>query len=213
MNIKAYISPISPWWTEERQLQLLAERVDGWNRALVFRDDLTLTERRAHRPEALIARAQMLRPTQRRNAETIYVASLAVLAWSEDDYLAVLHAATARNAMIVAIDENVVIQPHPKRVLWTGYVDAWKAARTKSRLEGAARRGAAVSAERRLERSKAGIEKIKRFWALPSKDYPMRKLEELSGLSWNTIKAHMPEPRAVAQHRRKQQEQRKAKKQ
>ena len=183
---KAYLSDISPWWTMERQEAVLADVLPGCR---VFRDVLDVRACRAHQPSSLVQRAAMLRTTTRGGSETIHVASLSVLAWGEEDMRAVLAAIQARGSVLVSSEGY---QGDP--------LIAWHAARRQSRLEGAALKGAAVSAERRLAASKAAAKLIEDRWPLPSKTHPTVALLAECGLSLNTVKAHLG-PRPIAQYK------------
>ena len=120
----------------------------------------------------------MLRTTTRRGtAERIVVASYAVLAWDESDLLAVLATLRERGAELVSMDEAG--QPCT--------VETWKAARRKSRLEGAAKRGGAVAGERRREVSLTKWELIKDRWHL--KECSGAKLLDEAKLTRNTVNA------------------------
>ena len=188
MAYKAYLSEIAPWWTIERQEELLSGAVPGWPPGVgVFIDRLTVRQRRAHQVDALTQRTSMLRPTSRASMGKIYVASLAVLAWGETDFRAVLEA--TRKATLHAVSDGVTIPP--------GQVDAdemvqqWQAARTKSRLQGAALVGAAVSAAKRSAIAAEGVAKIKDRWPLPSSEWSTAALLAEAGVSRNTVNAHL----------------------
>jgi hypothetical protein len=188
---KAYLSEVSPWWTMERQETALADVLLG---ARVFRDVLDVRACRSHQPASLVQRAAMLRTTTRGGSETIHVASLAVLAWGEDDMRAVLAAMAARGAVLVSSEGY---QGDP--------LIAWHAARKRSRLEGAALKGSAVSAERRRAASMASARLIEDRWPLSSTTHPTKVLLAECGLSLNTVKAHLgPRPIAQYKHRLKQ---------
>ncbi len=187
MLILVYLSDVSPWWTIERQETALA---DVLPKATVFRDLLGVRARRGHSANDLVQRGMMLRPTTRRDKGVeIHVASLAVLAWAEDDLRAVLETIAARGATLISA-EGYAGDP----------VAAWAVARRRSRLEGAALRGSAVSAERRRAASEAAVKLIAGDWPLPSRDYPTDELKARCGLSLNTIKAHLG-PRPIAQYK------------
>jgi hypothetical protein len=77
-----------------------------------YQDDLKPRALKAHSPADLKERAELLRRTSRRGgAETIYVASLGVLAWVAEDFMASMGAAAARNATVVALDTGRTISP------------------------------------------------------------------------------------------------------
>jgi hypothetical protein len=196
MAILVYMSDVSPWWTMDRQEATLADVLPG---ATVFRDALDRRQRRAHTPDSLVQRAMMLRSTARsQNNEVIHVASLAVLAWSEADLREVLDAIKARGAVLVSSEG-----------INGDLVAAWAAVRRQSRLEGAALRGSAVSAERRKAASEVAVKLIAGDWPLPSKDHPTAELLARCGLSLNTVKAHLG-PRPIAQYKHRLKQARKA---
>lgn len=186
----AYLSEVSPWWSLDRQRQVLAERLTG---AIVFVDELDRRERRAHQVASLVQRAQMLRPTARKGrGEAIHVASLAVLAWSAEDLLEVLNTIAARGATLVSATDQEVS------------VAAWREARDRARHERLQVAGAAVSAAKRRADTDAAIaEHVKPFWHLPSADHPTAALIERAGLTLNTIKSRLG-PRQIAQFQHRQ---------
>jgi hypothetical protein len=89
----------------------------------------------------------------------------------------VLAAAKARGAAVIAVAD----------VAGPVTVETWKQARAKSRLEGAAKLGGAVSAAKRKTASAAAVDKIRDRWALPSKEYPGPALLAEAGISRNTV--------------------------
>jgi len=178
MTIRAYLSGVSEWWTIERQEAVLGAVLPG---AIAFRDPLDARQRRGHSPTVLAQRAEMLRATTR-TAEggTIYVASWAVLAWTPEDLEATVASVAARGAQLVSVSE-----PGPPGV------EAWMAARTRSRLEGAALRGAAVSKARRLAATKAAVALIADDWGKPSSEVSTASLLARCGRSYNTVVAQL----------------------
>ena len=195
MADKAYISNISPAWTIEQHLVLMPAGVD------VYRDEVKPRHRQAHQIASLEQRASILRPTNRRRAETIYVASLAVLAWGEPDFRAVLTAAGARGATIKALASDVEIAPGSDP---DAAVAVWKASRNLDQRVAALKAGPAISAENRRSKSDKAIkEHVEPYWPLPSKEYPTAALVAASGLSLNTIKDRLG-PRPIAQYKHQQ---------
>lgn len=172
------MSGVSEWWTMERQEAALAAVLPG---AVVFRDPLDARQRRGHPPTVLAQRAEMLRATTRANkGGMIYVASWAVLAWTPEDFEATLASVAAKGLQLVSVSE-----PGPPSV------EAWKAARTRSRLEGAALRGAAVSMARRLAATKAAVALIADDWGKPSSEVSTASLLARCGRSYNTVVAQL----------------------
>jgi hypothetical protein len=79
----------------------------------IYKDEkISAVRRQAQDPTALVQRENLLHLTSPTgDSEVIYVASLAVLAWSADDFMACLAAAAARGATIVALDSRRRIEP------------------------------------------------------------------------------------------------------
>lgn len=183
---KAYLSEIDRWWTLDRQRELLAERVAGWgnrDKVQVYTDTVNNRQRRSRMAEwkYLPARADMIRPTSRPAAYTIYVASPAILGWNADDVRA-FQASLDHRARVFSVEDGCVV---------TDLVEAWQKARTKSRLEGAAKRGGAMSAKVRGERVAAAVALIADRWPLPSKEWPTAALLKEAGVSRNGVNARL----------------------
>lgn len=183
---KAYLSELNHWWTIERQRELLIERLPIFlnvDKMQVYTDVIDPKARRSRRPERkfLAAREDMIRPTSRPSTCIIYVASAAVLGWNEDDVRA-FQAKLPTRITVHSVEEGRFI---------TDLVKEWKVARAKSRLEGAAKRGAAISAKVRGERAAAGVRKIADRWPLPSSEWSTAKLLEEAGVSRNAVNARL----------------------
>lgn len=207
MSNRHYLSDVSPWWTEARQREVLARSPHGVSDGQTFYDALTTTERRAHRPESLVERASMLRPTTRRSADTIFVASLAVLAWTQEDLLVVWERIAQRGATLVSEDDQMAFSPGTTGESLT---KAWREARAKSRLEGSARRGARISGAKRRAAADEAVEKIRDRWGLPSSEVSTAELLREAGVSRNTVNARLG-GRETAQRRYAAAQKRKAK--
>jgi hypothetical protein len=177
----------------DRQTTLLSGAVPGWPPGVgLFQDPLTTRQKRAHQPDSLVQRANMLRPTTRRDMGTIFVASLAVLAWGEEDFRDVL--AATRRAKIVSVGDDLEIPRGP--IDEDSVVEAWKAARKNARLRGASLKGAAISAERRKGKNDAGIDRIRERWGMPNSEWSTLELRRIAGepgkpLAYNTISARL----------------------
>ena len=198
MSIKVYLSNISPLWPIERQEAALCDVLTG---ATVFREILPTRDRRAHRPAALIKRNEMLRVTRRPAGETIYLASLAVLAWSADDLAQCLAAAMARNATVVALDIGLTIPPMPGAEVLHQAILAFAESRRKSDAIRDGKAGAAVSASVRSAKADAAIERIKARWPLPSDAWSTADLVAEAGVSRNTVQARLgTRPAAQKKH-------------
>lgn len=111
MKYKSYAANILWQLPMREQLLLLAKAPTGPT-IEHYQDDLKPRALRAHSPSNLKERAALLSPTARkRGEETIYVASLGVLAWVAEDFMDCLAAAASRNATIVSLDTGRVIPP------------------------------------------------------------------------------------------------------
>lgn len=202
MAIKAYLSNLHNWWTVERQREALAAIHPAYPKGVVeYIDELPPVASRGRRPDRLIERAHMLRQTTRATADTLLLASLAVLARNEADFRQTIRDIAGRGW-------SIRITEPPDHILFKGRWDierlvaAWRAACTQSRLEGAARRGGQASATKRKADTKAKFEIIRERWPLPSKQWPTAALLDESGIrSRNTINALLGHNRETAQAR------------
>ena len=194
LHPRAYISTIAPGWTIERQEALLAERVPGWPRVTVYRDEPTARQRQAHQASGLLQRAAMLRSTKPRpGGETIYCATLAVLAQGKVDFLAVLDAARARGATILPVDTGIAIGA---AVPAEEAAAAYMASRLAGSQAKARQLGAVVSAAIRRARADDGCERIRERWGMPSDAWPTAALCAEAGapgnpLSYNSVVARL----------------------
>ncbi len=183
---RAYLSNINSMWPFRRQERVLAERVPGWPNVSVYRDEITPRQRQAHSPAALAGRAQMLRPSARNGGDTIYVASLAVLAWDGADFDAVMEALAQRAATVWAGDLDIGFVAG-----LDGIRDAFRASRKRASVEARQKAGAQVSAAKRRAASDAGVERIRDRWPLPSSDWRTADLLAEAGVSRNTVNARL----------------------
>ena len=179
MAVRAYISNIAPGWPVARQEAMLADWVPGWPNVTVFRDILDARTRQAHQSVDLVNRAAMLRPIGRqREGETIYVASLAVLAWSKNDFVDVLEAAKRRGAFIEALDGMNIPS-----------VPAFAAAKVEGSRRQARQNGTRIAADRRAAEAEAKAMPFKERW----RDKTERTADLLAemGLSRNTASKYL----------------------
>lgn len=193
---RVYLSEISRWWTIERQTEVLSAAIDGWPKSVqVYTDLVHEKDRRSRCADLLTARQDALRPTGRPTQPSLYVASLAVLAWTEDDLINVVSGIIERGWMLFSVDDHHSFgSPSPAQTVRFVAERAsliWKGARIKSRLEGAAKRGGAVSARVRGDRVSAGVEKIKDRWPLPSSEWSTAALLAEAGVSRNGVNARL----------------------
>jgi hypothetical protein len=190
MSTRAYLSNLHPRWPFDRQERALSVGVPGWPRGVaVYRDELTLSQRKRHMVGDLEGRITLLRQTTRgrRGGEGIYVASLAVLAWTLADLLECLTLAQSRGSTVHVLDTGLVLTP-----------DAGPAALHQATKDFAAGRksssgmvGGEISARLRSEAARARAETIRAEWSLPSDEYPTLALLARAGLSRNTAKLYL----------------------
>jgi hypothetical protein len=166
MGSRAYLSNVSKRWPLARQEAVHAELTPGWpDDVAVYRDKLSPRSLKAHSWLDLRQRSSMLRPTSRAsNDETIYVASLAVLAWVVDDFMRVASQAKARGATIQAHDTGRKIGPTAGADELSAAVEEFQKAK-RSDLTGDGRRaGALVSAKVRGDNARARADLIWEDW-------------------------------------------------
>lgn len=178
---RVYISNISKLWPVEAQEAALAAGTPGWPDVRVYQDHLGPMARKAHSPEALKERSSgLLRRTSRPPGdETIYVASLAVLAWTPEDLMACLEAAAARHATIVALDTGRRIEPTAGAAdLRPALVD-FLASKRRAQTEGGRAIGVKASKEKRLADVLARIKLIEADW--PLREVSTQELLERAG--------------------------------
>lgn len=187
----------------EWQEAVLASAVPEWPNVAVFRDVQDRRERGWQKAETLIDRAEMLRPTSRKELDTIYLASLTVLAWDENDFQTVMEEIRARGAVIMAVDEGLTID---SETLLKDILQIWKQARKKKRISNAQLKGGQVSADRKKAKAAEGVERIRPYWGMPASEYPTLMLRQMAGsvevpMAYNTIVAHIGYGREIAHKR------------
>lgn len=194
MAARVYLSNIVAAWSMERQEKLCAEKVPGWPRVEVYREDVAPRHRKSHASDALVERNNaLLRKTGRRGArETIYVASLALLAWELRDFQRCLVAAEARGATVVALDTGTEIPPDANRKALADAGDEFLSRRKSVATEGARGTGGGkIAGARRWAAAEERCQKIAARWPLSSDQYPTAVLLKEAGLSRNTVKIHL----------------------
>jgi hypothetical protein len=179
-----YMSEAHAWWDLEKQRKALANSLPG---ARVYVDELHPRDRQGHAVSALGQRKVMLRTTTRKAPLTIIVASLAVLGWKEDDIREVLETILAREWTLISLEDGATFGHDGLSVKAT--MALWLAAKTKSRIEGAAKRGGEVTKERKEAEVAAKIEPHRHLWGHPG--YTANEVLKLAGVSRNTMNKHM----------------------
>lgn len=186
MTARVYLSNLVAAWSFERQEKLCAEKVPGWPHVPTYRDDVAPRHRKSHSAEALTERnGSLLRKTNRRTAETIYVPTLAILAWELRDFQRCLVAAEARNATVVALDTGTEIPPNASRAALADAGDEFLSRRKSASTEGArATDGGKIAGERRAAEAMAKAEPFRERWKRRDDSTP--KLLREMDLSYNT---------------------------
>lgn len=208
MAARVYTSNISKLWPLARQHDVLA-KVQGWEKLPRYTDTLTRRGLQARTPDLLEERGDMLRPTSRRSGETIYVASLAVLAFGATDLVNVLAAAAARRATIEVLADDLTIPPDAPAAVVAEVMAAWERAKRRALTEGGRLAGVKVATERRRAATAVALDKVREDWSRPSDEVSTAELIERSGLTYKTLHEHFG-PRKKAQRARLRKEQRAA---
>lgn len=165
---------------------LLAPVVPGWPEVPTFFDsDITL----------------FTRQTTRKTLDTIYVASLALFADTEEDLIAFFKRAKARSLKLICVEENIRVDNRTIAAI----VARWK----NARKHGAAMRGARKSAETKKANTAAALKLIEH--ELASTDTPSKVLLAKVGIrAIGSIKNHYGFPREELQRRYRAEQKRKA---
>lgn len=126
--------------------------------------------------------SQLMRPTTRQEADHIHVMSLGVIADNEKDFREFLEMMAKRKAWLRTADDEIGFDFEVKPFLFPKLTKLWKAARRA----GIQKIGGRISAQKRMDESKAGADKIKDRWGTPSKTWPTRVLLKEADMSYNT---------------------------
>lgn len=200
MADRVYLSNISPLWSIDRQEALLRDAIPGYPKGVnVYDDILTPRERRAHQTIYLVDRDQMLRPSSARRAATIYIASLAVFAWSDADMLKAVTAAAAKGMTIRVLDVDLTIGPDAGAAVMSRAIEAFAEGRKRQTEFIRGQAGGKASAENREAKTRAAAESIKAAWA--RRDESTKELLARAGISLNTAKRYLG-ARPIAQRAR-----------
>jgi hypothetical protein len=190
MADRVYISNISPLWPEARQEALLREAIRDYPKGVnVYDDILTPRERRAHKPPSLVDRDLMLRPNSARRSATIYIASLAVFAWTDADMLKCITAAASKGMTIRVLDVDLTIGPDAGAQVMSKAIEAFAAGRKRQTEFVRGQAGGKASAENREGKARAAAESIKAAWARRDERTP--DLLARAGISLNTAKRYL----------------------
>lgn len=163
MSQKLYKSTICQQWPISRQDEVFAA-VYYDKFPPVFQDIVKPYKRK---PEFLTDRANMLRPTSRRNDDAFVTASLACLAFDADDLLCVLTAAGERGASIIDLSAGITIKPRATNGELAKAAQIFAQARMKERALERGKPGGDASGKKRSGEAKAGCALIEDKWPNP----------------------------------------------
>jgi hypothetical protein len=205
MSIRAYISNLHPRWPVDRQERSLSVGVPGWPKGIaVYRDELTPSQRKRRAVDELEGRIALLRQTTRgrKGGEDIYLASLAVLAWTLADLLECLTLAQSRGSTVHVLDTGLVLTPDAGPAALHQATKDFATGRKSS----IAMAGGEVSGRLRSEAARLKAKEMEPFWRLPSEEYPTIPLLARFGLSRNTANLYLgkrPEVQRIHEAARK----------
>lgn len=167
MTYKLFVSEHT-YRTEAQQLETL-RKIPELRDAPIFRpEDMTT----------------MFRPTQRKQTDTYYAASVACFAPTEEKFKEFLDLSRTKKLCLGSVEEDFEWFPGKST---SGAVKLWR----EARLKGAYKAGGDMTAATAKARVAEGIKKIKDLWKLPSREYSIKELEELSGVARGSIVARL----------------------
>ena len=137
------------------------------DKGTAYRD--ILAERHAKRPaqmhgEWLKERAQMLRPTGRNGADTIYVATMLALGVREADLAKTLAAAAARGSTIVALDSGISVAPDAGAYGVSAALEDWARAKRSAQTAPGRLLGVQAAAAAKRERTMRQVRIARPLW-------------------------------------------------
>lgn len=188
VSARAYKSNILKAWTPEAQQSLL----DGVEEELtIYEDQVRPGQRKRKAVDALVQRADMLRPTKRRRGdEVIYVPCLGNFAWDLWDLARCFAAAKEREATIVALNTDLRIPPDASEAVMKQAREDFQADKRRGAVQ-PGRVGWEIAQEQRLADTERRINLIREDWGNP--DF---KLEDLLLRAGRTTKRGHVQPMA-----------------
>lgn len=159
MAFKAYISNISRAWPAARQREIIGPG------GTEYEDVVKKTVLKRRDPASLKERATMLRPTARKTPQTIRVAALPCLAWTWLDFVAVMAAASARNATIVSASSGLEVPPNPDMATVHRAMTEFASAKLRAQTEPGREKGRAAAAALVVEDTKRRLALIEADWS------------------------------------------------
>lgn len=196
--MRFYLSDIHGAWPFSRQEAALDAAYPDWRKGSVYRDTLKRGQRKSRSIVALVERESLLRKFSRARPDEVVIAGWPPLAWSVSDLIPVLGAMSDKGYTLTDLDTKIVLTPDasPSEV-----AAACKAFELACRRKGEfGKTGGQVSGERRAAAARAGCDRIKERWKLPSRDHPTQDLLAEAGVSLPTAIAYLGR-RIVAQRK------------
>jgi hypothetical protein len=210
MRAKVYMSNISPRWPFADQEALLENaRVAGYTDLDIWKDELSVNERRAHKIETLTERHILFRGSTRKDGGMLIFPTLASVAWTADDLVVVLTRAAELNMRVWVLDRDLKIPARGARAEWRKAAEAFRESRQRDQSLDRGQAGGRKSAEVRAARLKAGIDAARPFWGLEKPS--VAQLAKDNGVSVSGLVAALG-PRKIAQANHQAAEKRKARK-
>lgn len=184
-NFKGYISNVSRLWPIPRQEAVFAAE----NLEAAYRDILDASERRGYRLNGLSERDTLFRSTTRGGEKIVGVASFACFARNADDLVLALSKAADVGITIRDLSAKISIKPDAKAKDLKKAVEAFNEARKREKEFVRGQTGGKKSAELRTALAKNTALKYEQDWRDSKKT--SRQISNESGLSVNTLKAHL----------------------
>jgi len=122
----------------------------------------------------------MFRKTRRVVEDTYYASSVACFAPTKEKFVEFIANCRKANISLGSVEEDFQWSPNQPT---SNALNAWKLAR----INGAASVGGQNTAKAWKAKMKDGIEKAKTLWGLPSKQYSIKDIEAISGISRGAI--------------------------
>lgn len=169
-----YLSNIAPGWSFARQEALLDERLPGWRRGAVFRDEMTLRRGRTYLVGGLPQREEALRRTTRATTSVLHVATLPVIAWGPEDFSSLCGMLATANIAIFALDTGTRIEPGDE-ISHAAAIEEFVMRRKAASEQAARLAGTAASAAKRHARIADGCRRIRDRWGMPSTEHMWRR--------------------------------------
>lgn len=198
---RVYLRNGVPGWTLEAQEAALRE-AGVYRGDAIYRDELSAAAIKKRDPSLLVQRADLLKRTGRRQAETIYVASFYCFALNAVDLLAALAQAAQRNAAVISLKPPVEVPPHPHAAVLAQAAAAFDKGRKDKQTETGRAIGQKAAAEKRKRRTADRVRVVKDDWARPTSEVSTAELAERAGVSVQTLYDHLGR-RSTAQLREK----------